>query len=94
MESRDLGFSTQNLNFFIASYPDIYEKFDHANWWFRSTDDPRDRNAELNIQFRTNDAELALNYANLIVEFVSRELIVAFEFEGTSAWKDWRGDQH
>ncbi|MFX0204447.1 MAG: hypothetical protein ACFFDT_00560 [Candidatus Hodarchaeota archaeon] len=92
LNSKDLGFGEQNLNLFIASYRDVYDIFDHANWWFRPTDDPGDQNTEVEIYFRTNDAELAREYADLIVEYMSRGLAISYEYKGTWAWEDWRGD--
>ena len=92
LNSKDLGFGEQNLNLFIASYRNVYDIFDHANWWFRQTDDPGDQNTEVEIHFRTNNAELAREYADLIVEYMSRGLAISYEYEGTWAWEDWRGD--
>lgn len=92
LNSKDLGFGEQNLNLFIASYRDVYDIFDHANWWFRPTDDPGDQNTEVEIHFRTNNAELAREYADLIVDYMSRGLLIHYEYEGTWAWEDWRGD--
>ena len=93
IQSRDLGFGEQNLNLFIASYPSIYELFDHANWWFWQTDDPIDLNTEVQIHFRTTDASLAKEYADLIIEYMSRDLFITYEYEGTWAWEDWREDK-
>jgi hypothetical protein len=90
IQSKDLGFGDQSLNLFIASYSNIYTYFDHANWWFNPTDNPMDRNARLEIQFRTTDASLAKQYADLVAEFVNGELGIIFEYEGTDAWSDWR----
>jgi hypothetical protein len=93
VQSRDLGFGSQNLNLFIASYPSVYEVFDHANWWFHRSNDPYDRNGNIEIQFRTTDGELAKNYADLIVQFMGSKLAgFNYEYEGTYAWEDWRGD--
>lgn len=93
VHSRDLGFGEQNLNIFIASYPEIYELFDHANWWFWQTSDPRDRNTQIHIHFRTNDASLAKDYADLIVEYMGKGLRISYEYEGTWAWEDWRDNK-
>ncbi len=92
IQSKDLGFGDKSLNLFIASYSNVYTYFDHANWWFRSTDDPTDRNAELEVQFRTTDASLAKQYADLVVEYANGELGITFEYEGTEAWRDHRDD--
>ena len=86
IQSRDLGFGEQNLNLFIASYPSIYELFDHANWWFWQTEDPRDLNTEVRIHFKTTDASLAKEYADLIIEYMSRDLFITYDYEGTWAW--------
>ncbi|UCG00947.1 MAG: hypothetical protein JSW11_15185 [Candidatus Heimdallarchaeota archaeon] len=93
IHSKDLGFGEQNLNLFIASYQDVYDIFDHANWWFWPTDNPGDQNTEVEIHFRTNNAELARDYADRIVDYMSRGLMISYEYAGTWAWEDWRGDR-
>jgi len=93
IHSKDLGFGEQNLNLFIAGYKDVYDIFDHANWWFWPTDNPGDQNTGIEIHFRTNNAELAREYADLIVEYMSKGLRISYEYEGTWAWEDWRGDK-
>ncbi len=90
VQSKDLGFGDQSLNLFITSYSNIYSLFDHANWWFNPTDNPMDRNANMELQFRTTDASLAKQYADLFAEFVNGELGINFEYEGTETWDDWR----
>ena len=93
INSKDLGFGEQNLNLFIASYHDVYDLFDHANWQFWQTDNPGDQNTEVTIQFRTTNAELAKEYADLIVEYMSKGLLINYEYEGTWGWEDWRDDR-
>ncbi|MFX1517523.1 MAG: Ig-like domain-containing protein [Promethearchaeota archaeon] len=88
LNSRDLGFGEQNLNLFIASDSEIYDIFDHANWWFRPTDDPGDQNTGVEIHFRTINAELAKEYADKIVNYMSKGLLINYEYEGTWAWED------
>lgn len=91
--SKDLGFGEQNLNLFILSYPNSYELFDHADWWFAKTNDPRDLNTEVVIHFKTNNALIAKDYADLMVEYMSRSLSISYNYEGTWAWEDWRDDK-
>ncbi|MFW9902715.1 MAG: Ig-like domain-containing protein [Candidatus Thorarchaeota archaeon] len=92
LNSKDLGFGEQNLNLFIAGYKNVYDIFDHANWWFWPTDDPGDQNTEVEIHFRTIDADLAREYADLIINYMSKGLLINYEYDGTWAWEDWRGD--
>ena len=93
VQSKDLGFGEQNLNLFIASYPLIYELFDHANWEFRQPNDPGDQNTEVRIHFRTNNAPTAKDYADLIIKYMSKDLLIGYDFVGTWAWEDWREDK-
>jgi hypothetical protein len=88
IQSKDLGFGDQSLNLFIASYSNIYTLFDHADWWFWPTDNPMDRNAGMELRFKTTDASLARQYADLMSEFVTGELGITFDFERIEAWED------
>ncbi|MHA1168023.1 MAG: Ig-like domain-containing protein [Candidatus Hodarchaeales archaeon] len=92
--SPDLSFGEdQNLNILLASYGDLYNLFDWAEWHFNPSDSPLDMNSGVSLDFRTNDPDLARQYADLIMEFVSRELIVDYVYDHTYSWEDWREDQ-
>ncbi|MFX0208252.1 MAG: hypothetical protein ACFFDT_19865 [Candidatus Hodarchaeota archaeon] len=92
VESSDLGFGDQSLNLFLASYLDIYSIFDHAHWEFSKSDNPEETNSEIRVTFRTNDAILAKNYANIVMEYTQKFLVVNYDYESTRAWEDWRDD--
>ncbi|MFX1511537.1 MAG: hypothetical protein ACFFCQ_03020 [Promethearchaeota archaeon] len=93
IESKDLAFGDKSLNLFLAAYSDVYSKFDYAHWYFTKSDNPEHQNSEIRITFRTSDTSLATDYANIVMEYTEKFLIVDYHYEGTWSWEDWRNDQ-
>lgn len=77
-----------NLDMIQDLFPEQYNRFSWANWEFSFSSNPDDINVRIELNFNTNDPDLARSDAEWIMGFVNAFSITDYYEEQLNSWVD------